>query len=75
MPFSYQAGNNSLLAGYLDEDLMLKKMRENDTRWNYCEVGQANEVSNKIKLADDANLKAGDKLTFYVRGVYSNESV
>lgn len=51
---------------------MLKKMSENDTRWNYCEIGQANEINNKIKLADDANFKAGDKLTFYVRGVYSN---
>lgn len=35
--------------------------------------GQANSISNKIKLADDAKLKVGDILTFYVRGEWSNE--
>lgn len=35
---------------------MLKAI-DNDSQGNYYEVGQANSISNKIKLADDAELK------------------
>ena len=51
------------------------KAYTSDTEGNYYEAGQADSISDKIQLAGDANLKAGDILTFYVRGVYSNESV
>ena len=52
---------------------MLLKAIDNDEQGQFYEVGQANEISNKIKLANDAKIKAGSILTFYVRGVYSNE--
>jgi len=60
-----------LLAGFIDEYLMLKAI-DSDEQGNYYEVGQANSISNKIKLANDANLKTGNILTFYVKGEYNN---
>lgn len=40
---------------------------------NITKFGQTNDISNKIQLAADAQLKAGDILTFYIKGEYDNE--
>lgn len=55
------------------ENWVLLKAVDNDNQGQYYEVGQAGSISNKIKLASDAQLKQGDILTFYVKGEWSNE--
>ena len=37
---------------------VLLKAVDNDNQGQFYEVGQANELSNKIKLANDAKIKA-----------------
>lgn len=52
---------------------MLLKAIDNDEQGQFYEVGQADNISNKIKLAANAYAKAGSILVFTVKGEWSNE--
>lgn len=47
---------------------MLLKAVDNDSQGQYYEVGQANELSNKIRLATDAKIKARKYLNVLCKG-------
>lgn len=66
-------GNDSLYQIQFKNWVLLKAIND-DEQGQYYEVGQANSISNKIRLANDAYIKAGSILVFYVKGEWSNES-
>lgn len=57
LPFYYKVGNGSLHQIQFENWVLLKAINV-DTEGQYYEVGQAGSVSNKIKLANDAYIKA-----------------
>ena len=73
LPFYYKVGNDSLIVFY--EGLFLKLARDGTkASGSYIEVGEAETISNKIKITDDWNAESGDCFEFIVKGVYSNET-
>lgn len=57
MPFWYKVGNGSLHQIQYENWVLLKAI-DDDEQGQYYEVGQANSISNKIRLASDAEIKA-----------------
>ena len=72
LPFWYKVGNGSLFQVQYNEYMLLKAI-DNDEQGQFYEVGQADNISNKIKLAANAYAKAGSILVFIVKGERSNE--
>ena len=54
---------------------MLLSSDEQGTDGHYVEIGEANSVSNKIKMTTDWSLQEGDVLDLVVRGDYSDTNV
>ena len=74
LPFYYKVGNDSLIVFY--EGLFLKLARDGTkASGSYIEVGEAETISNKIKITDDWNAESGDCFEFIVKGVYTNDTV
>jgi len=57
LPFWYKVGNGSLHQIQFENWVLLKAINV-DTEGQYYEVGQDNSLSNKIRLASDAEIKA-----------------
>lgn len=69
LPFYYKVGNDSLIVFY--EGLFLKLARDGTkASGSYIEVGEAETISNKIKITDDWSADSGDCFEFLVKGVY-----
>jgi len=70
MPFNYKAGQN-VLDVYLNGEKLILSSDDLGTDGHYREIGQPNNISNKIKTTADWNLEEGDILELVVRGDYS----
>lgn len=66
----YKVGQD-VLDVYLDGERLLLSSDEADTDGHYVEVGEADSISNKIKITSDWAVEAGMTFEFVVRGEYS----
>ena len=73
LPFNYKVGANVLQVYYMGQ-LLLLSSDDAGTDGHYREVGEANSISNKIKLTTDWSAETGEYFKFVVKGVYSNET-
>ena len=71
IPCSYKVGTGCLDVYYMGELLILSS-DDAGSDGHYREVGEANAVSNKIKLTTDWAAEANEYFEFIVRGEYSN---
>lgn len=74
LPFYYKVGGNVLQVYYMGQ-LLLLSSDDAGTDGHYCEVGEADSLSNKIKLTTDWSAETGEYFKFVVKGVYENETV
>lgn len=74
LPFYYKVGANVLQVYYMGQ-LLLLSSDDSGTDGHYREVGEANSISNKIKLTTDWSADKGEYFKFVVKGVYTNETV
>ncbi len=74
LPFYYKVGANVLQVYYMGQ-LLLLSSDDAGTDGHYREVGEANSISNKIKLTTDWSADKGEYFKFVVKGVYTNETV
>ena len=74
LPFYYKVGANVLQVYYMGQ-LLLLSSDDAGTDGHYREVGEANSISNKIKLTTDWSADKGEYFKFVVKGVYENETV
>lgn len=70
IPCYYKVGNNVLDVFYNGERLLLSS-DEQGTNGHYCEVGEANSISNVIKTTIDWKCKTNDYFEFIIRGEYT----
>ncbi len=73
LPFYYKVGANVLQVYYMGQ-LLLLSSDDAGTDGHYREVGEADSISNKIKLTTDWSADKGEYFKFVVKGVYSNET-
>ena len=73
LPFYYKVGANVLQVYYMGQ-LLLLSSDDAGTDGHYREVGEANSISNKIKLTTDWSAETGEYFKFMVKGVYTNET-
>ena len=73
LPFNYKVGANVLQVYYMGQ-LLLLSSDDAGTDGHYREVGEANSISNKIKLTTDWSADKGEYFKFVVKGVYENET-
>ena len=73
LPFYYKVGANVLQVYYMGQ-LLLLSSDDVGTDGHYTEVGEADSISNKIKLTTDWSADKGEYFKFVVKGVYSNET-
>lgn len=73
IPCSYKVGKDVLDVYFCGEKL-IKGSDTLGTDGNYCEVGEVNSISNKIKTTTDWDLETGDALELVVRGDYSDDT-
>ena len=73
LPFYYKVGANVLQVYYMGQ-LLLLSSDDAGTDGHYREVGEANSISNKIKLTTDWSADKGEYFKFVVKGVYENET-
>lgn len=73
LPFKYKVGANVLQVYYMGQ-LLLQSSDDVGTDGHYREVGEADSISNKIKLTSDWSAETGEYFKFVVKGVYSNET-
>ena len=73
LPFYYKVGANVLQVYYMGQ-LLLLSSNDAGTDGHYREVGEADSISNKIKLTTDWSADKGEYFKFVVKGVYSNET-
>ena len=73
LPFYYKVGGNVLQVYYMGQ-LLLLSSDDAGTDGHYREVGEANSISNKIKLTTDWSADKGEYFKFVVKGVYENET-
>lgn len=71
IPCYYKVGVGTLDVFYMGEKLLLSS-DDSGTNGHYREVGEANAVSNQIKLTTDWGAETGEYFEFIVRGEYSN---
>ena len=69
LPFFYKVGANVLQVYYMGQ-LLLLSSDDAGTDGHYREVGEANSISNKIKLTTDWSADKGEYFKFVVKGVY-----
>ena len=74
LPFYYKVGASVLQVYYMGQ-LLLLSSDDAGTDGHYREVGEANSISNKIKLTSDWSADKGEYFKFVVKGVYTNETV
>ena len=74
LPFYYKVGANVLQVYYMGQ-LLLLSSDDAGTDGHYREVGEADTISNKIKLTTDWSADKGEYFKFVVKGVYENETV
>ena len=70
LPCSYKVGTHCLDVYYMGELLTISS-DDTGTDGHYREVGEANAVSNQIKLTTDWGCESGEYFEFVVRGEYS----
>ena len=70
LPCYYKVGQD-VLDVYLEDERLIKSSDEAGTDGHYVEVGEADSISNKIKIATDWAVEAGMTFEFVVRGEYS----
>lgn len=70
IPCYYKVGQ-AVLDVYLNGERLLLSSDDAGTDGHYCEVGEADSISNQIKITTDWTLEAGDYFDFVVRGEYS----
>lgn len=73
LPFYYKVGANVLQVYYMGQ-LLLLSSDDAGTNGHYVEVGEADSLSNKIKLTTDWSAETGEYFKFIVKGVYENET-
>ena len=73
LPFYYKVGANVLQVYYMGQ-LLLLSSDDAGTDGHYREVGEADSISNKIKLTTDWSADKGEYFKFVVKGVYTNET-
>ena len=69
LPFYYKVGANVLQVYYMGQ-LLLLSSDDAGTDGHYREVGEADSISNKIKLTTDWSADKGEYFKFVVKGVY-----
>lgn len=69
LPFYYKVRANVLQVYYMGQ-LLLLSSDDAGTDGHYREVGEANSISNKIKLTTDWSADKGEYFKFVVKGVY-----
>lgn len=74
LPFYYKVGANVLQVYYMGQ-LLLLSSDDAGTDGHYREVGEADSLSNKIKLTTDWSAETGEYFKFVVKGVYENETI
>lgn len=74
LPFYYKVGANVLQVYYMGQ-LLLLSSDDAGTDGHYREVGEADSISNKIKLTTDWSADKGEYFKFVVKGVYEDETV
>ena len=74
LPFYYKVGANVLQVYYMGQ-LLLLSSDDAGSDGHYREVGEANSISNKIKLTTDWSAETGEYFKFVVKGVYENETI
>ena len=74
LPFYYKVGANILQVYYMGQ-LLLLSSDDAGSDGHYREVGEADSISNKIKLTTDWSAETGEYFKFVVKGVYENETV
>ena len=74
LPFYYKVGANVLQVYYIGR-LLLLSSDDAGSDGHYREVGEADSISNKIKLTTDWSAAKGEYFKFIVKGVYTNETV
>ena len=70
LPAYYKVGQD-VLDVYLEDERLIKSSDEAGTDGHYVEVGEADSISNKIKITTDWAVEAGMTFEFVVRGEYS----
>ena len=70
IPSYYKVGQGTLDV-YINGERLLLSSDDTGTDGHYREVGDANSISNQIKLTTDWNASSGDYFEFVVRGEYS----
>ena len=71
LPAYYKVGQD-VLDVYLEDERLIKSSDEAGTDGHYVEFGEADSISNKIKITTDWAVEAGMTFEFVVRGEYSN---
>ena len=74
LPFYYKVGANALQVYYMGQ-LLLLSSDDAGSDGHYREIGEADNLSNKIKLTTDWSAETGEYFKFVVKGVYENESI
>lgn len=74
LPFYYKVGANVLQVYYMGQ-LLLLSSDDAGTDGHYREVGEADSISNKIKLTTDWSAETGEYFKFVLKGVYTNDTV
>ena len=69
LPFKYKVGANVLQVYYMGQ-LLLLSTDDAGSDGHYREVGEADSISNKIKLTTDWSADKGEYFKFVVKGVY-----
>lgn len=69
LPFYYKVGANVLQVYYMGQ-LLLLSSDDAGTDGHYREVGEADSISNKIKLTTDWSADKGEYFKFIVKGAY-----
>lgn len=69
LPFYYKVGANVLQVYYMGQ-LLLLSSDDVGTDGHYTEVGEADSISNKIKLTTDWSAETGEYFKFVIKGAY-----
>ncbi len=71
LPFYYKVGANVLDVYYVGQRLIKCSTNNDATTGHYSEVGDADSISNQIKITSDWKASTGNYFEFVVRGEYS----
>lgn len=70
IPCYYKVGAE-VIDVYLNGERLIKSTDESGTDGHYCEIGDTESISNKIKTTTDWSLSKGDVISLVVRGNYN----